>query len=234
MSVAGVVAALGAEARTLGHLSRRGDGLFSAPNGTLVAVSGMGGIAAASAARALIDSGATGLVSWGMAGGLDPALEAGTICLPHMIVSRGLAALPTADHWRDLVRRSIPQGHIVAGGSLLTCAMPIGDVAGKAAAFRDTGAAAVDMESLAVAEVAAARDLPFLAVRAIVDTAADDLPPAVMRASGDGPLCIPRVVLGVVRSPLQLLPLLRLARRYRSATRALAAAARGGALASRA
>src|SRR2546429_6504374 len=38
-------------------------------------------------------------------------------------------------------------------------------VAAKAAAFRDTGAAAVDMESLAVAEVAGSHELPFIAVR---------------------------------------------------------------------
>ena len=34
-------------------------------------------------------------------------------------------------------------------------------------------AAAVDMESVAIAEIAADNRLPFLAVRAVVDTAAD-------------------------------------------------------------
>lgn len=234
MSVAGVVAALGAEARTLGSLSRRSDGLLSARDGTLVAVSGMGCLAAAAAARALVDSGATGLVSWGMAGGLDPSLPAGTICLPSVIVSRDGATFPTADKWRHRVRESIALGRTVVGGRLLTSTVAIGDVAGKSAAFRDTGAAAVDMESLAVAEVAVAHDVPFLSVRAIVDTASDELPRAVMDAGSEGSVRISRLVLGVFRSPPQILPLLRLARRYRSATRALAAVARTGALARRA
>ena len=117
------------------------------------------------------------------------------------------------------------------GGRLLTSAVAIGDVAGKSAAFRDTGAAAVDMESLAVAEVAVAHGMPFLSVRAIVDTAADELPRAVLDASSEGPLRLSRLLLGVFRSPPQILPLLRLARRYRAATRSLAAVARSSALA---
>ena len=234
MSTAGVVAALGAEARTLGTLARRSDGLWSARDGMLVAVSGMGCRAAAAAARGLVDSGATGLVSWGMAGGLDPALQAGMICLPSVIVSRAGASFTTADRWRQRVLDVIGPGRPVVGGRLLTSAVAIGDVAGKIAAFRDTGAAAVDMESLAVAEVAVAHGLPFLSVRAIVDTAADELPRAVLDASSDGPLCLSRLLLGVLRSPPQILPLLRLARRYSAATRSLAAVARTSALALRA
>ena len=87
LSGAGVVAALGAEARTLGRPVRRSDGLFAAGDGILMAVSGMGCPAAAAAARRLLDAGATALVSWGMAGGLDPKLTAGTICLPRSVVT---------------------------------------------------------------------------------------------------------------------------------------------------
>lgn len=230
MSVAGVVAALGAEARTLGALSARGDRLWSARDGMLVAVSGMGYLGAATAARALVASGAGGLVSWGLAGGLNPALEAGTICLPTSILSREGGAFPTADLWRERIRVSIGSACPVVGGSLFTSAVAIGGTAAKARAFRDTGAAAVDMESLAVAEVAVVHGLPFVTVRAIVDTAGDELPPAVVAASCDGPLNISRLMRGLVRSPLQILPLMRLGRRYRKATRALAAVARGGAL----
>jgi len=231
LSVAGVVAALNAEARTLGSLTRRSDGLWAAHDGTLVAVSGMGCMAAGVAARALIDSGATGLVSWGMAGGLDPALQAGSICLPGAVVSRDGASLPTAQQWRNaLMAANATRCHVV-GGRLLTSAVAIGDVSGKAAAFRETGAVAVDMESFAVAQIAVAYDVPFVAVRAIVDTAGDGLPPAVMAASHDGSVRISRLVLGIARSPLQMAALLRLANRYRTATRALVAVARSGALA---
>ncbi len=227
---AGVVAALMAEARTLGS-PPRARGPFAIPDGTLVAVSGMGGVAAAAAARALIDAGATALVSWGMAGGLDPSLPAGTICLPVSVLSSGGATLGTHHHWREAVGAALAARRRIADGKLLTTGVAIHDAAGKAAAFRATGAVAVDMESFAVAEVAATRGLPFLVVRAIVDTASDSLPGAVLAASGAGQVNILRLIQGLMRSPLDLVPLMGLAKRYRAATRSLAAVARSGSLA---
>jgi adenosylhomocysteine nucleosidase len=231
LSAAGVVAALAAEARTLGSPIRRGDGLFTVSDGTLIAVSGMGDAAAGTAARALVDAGATALVSWGMAGGLDPALHAGTICLPSTVVSRDGDAIDTDQHWREILTAAISARRAVVGGKLLTSDRAIDGIAGKAVAFRDTGAAAVDMESLGVAKIAAIHHLPFIVVRVIVDTAADALPAVVLAASSGGQVQISRLLLGVVRSPRAIAPLLRLAKRYRAATRALVAVARTGMLA---
>jgi len=200
-------------------------------DGTLVAVSGMGCTAAAAAAAALVDAGAVALVSWGMAGGLDPALQAGTICLPRVVVSRDGATFTTDPHWRELFTAAIAARRTVVSGNLLTSDLAIDDIAGKAAAFRETGAVAVDMESLAVASIAAAHKLPFIAVRVIVDTAGDALPAAVMAATRFGRVRISRLILGVLRRPSDIGPLLRLARRYRTARQALAAIARTGALA---
>jgi adenosylhomocysteine nucleosidase len=230
LSAAGVVAALRSEARTLGVPRRRTDGLLELPDGTLVAVSGIGAEAAAAAAERLLDAGATALVSWGMAGGLDPSLAAGTICLPEFIVARDGRTLAADHHWRELLAAAVAERRPV-GGRLLTSDSAIGDVAGKAAAFRDCRAVAVDMESLAVAGVAALRRVPFVAVRVIVDTAADALPPAVVAASGRGPVHLGRLLRGLLRRPRDLQALLRLGRRYRIARRALIVVARTGALA---
>src|SRR5256885_11571358 len=41
------------------------------------------------------------LISWGMAGGLDPALAAGTIFLPSEVISRDGTARMTARYWRE-------------------------------------------------------------------------------------------------------------------------------------
>jgi adenosylhomocysteine nucleosidase len=216
----------------LGSLARRSDGLWAARDGTRVAVSGMGCMAAEAAARQLIESGVSGLVSWGMAGGLDPSLRAGTICLPSEIISPDGVALSTAVIWCDRLLAALAAQRGVVGGRLLTSAVAIADISGKAAAFRATRASAVDMESLAIAQVAAAHGLPFVAVRAIVDTAGDAIPETVLAASNDGNLRISRLILGSARSPLQLLSLARLAQRYRRAIAALAAVAGTGALAS--
>jgi adenosylhomocysteine nucleosidase len=227
---AGVVAALMAEARTVGSPIQRSNPSTLA-DGTLVAVSGMGCAAAASAAQILIDAGATALVSWGMAGGLDPRLQAGTICLPGIVISRSGATFATDHHWRELVAAAIAAPRVVVNGKLLTVARAIEDIPGKSAAFRETGAVAVDMESVAVADVAAGCGVPFIAVRVIVDTADDALPSAVSAASNAGQVSIRRLLQGLMRSPSELVPLLRLAQRYRTATRALVAVARTGALA---
>jgi adenosylhomocysteine nucleosidase len=112
------------------------------------------------------------------------------------------------------------------GGPLLTRSAPIDSVSDKALAFRETGAVAVDMESLSVAQVAAAFGLPFIAVRVIVDTAADVLPQAVLAANRAGSLEMGRLLGGLVRAPSELAALIRLAQRYRTATRSLTAVAR--------
>jgi adenosylhomocysteine nucleosidase len=166
-----------------------------------------------------------------MAGGLDPGLHAGTICLPSIVVSRDGATFTTDHHWRELLSAAIAARRTVVSGSLLTSDLAIGDIAGKAAAFRETGAVAVDMESLAVASIAAAHKLPFIAVRVIVDTAGDALPRAVLAATRFGRVRISRLILGIVRRPSDIGSLIRLAQRYRTAQQALAAVARTGALA---
>jgi adenosylhomocysteine nucleosidase len=111
----------------------------------------------------------------------------------------------------------------VSEGSLLTSAHAIETPADKAAAFRTIGAAAVDMESATVAEIAAKHNLPFIAVRVIVDTAADMLPRAVVAASRAGKVQFARLLGGLILAPREIASLIRLAPRYRIAMRSLRA-----------
>jgi adenosylhomocysteine nucleosidase len=109
----------------------------------------------------------------------------------------------------------------VSEGKLLTSTHAIETPADKAATFRNTGAAAVDMESAAVAEIAANHKLPFIAVRVIVDTAADVLPRAVVAASRAGRVRFARLIGGLILAPREIVGLIRLAQRYRIAMRSL-------------
>ncbi|MGE5515771.1 MAG: nucleoside phosphorylase [Bacteroidota bacterium] len=125
------------------------------------------------AARALLAAGATRLLSFGLAGGLDPALEPGALVLASEIVTAG-NRWPTDPAWAadfPPLRRA----------PLLGAAAPLLDRTAKAAAFRDTGAAAVDLESGAVAAAAAAAGVPLLALRAVADPAAQTVPAAVLK-----------------------------------------------------
>lgn len=227
----GVVCALAAEARHLGSGKRRLDGITLLADGTLLSVSGMGCAAAARAAEALVREGAAGLVSWGMAGGLDPRLAAGTIFLPSEIIAPGGAAVATTPAWRAGLAGALVTHRPIVTGRLLTSSRSVGSPGDKAALFHDTSALAVDMESLAVAEVARNHALPFIAVRVIVDSAADALPQAVTAAAdSEGHLQVWRLMGALARAPGDLPPLIRLAFRYRTANRSLAAVARVGSL----
>jgi adenosylhomocysteine nucleosidase len=192
----------------------------------------MGGAAASMGARALIDAGATALASWGMAGGLDPALSAGAILLPSEVLGADGRVHNTESGWRNRLSAAVAAHAPVRGGRLLTSAKAVGSVEDKAELFRTTGAAAVDMESAAIGEVAEQHQLPFIAVRVVVDSAADVLPRAVTAAAdNEGHLQIWRLIGALALAPNELAPLIRLARRYRAANRSLAAIARMGSLA---
>jgi adenosylhomocysteine nucleosidase len=230
LNAAGVVAALAAEARVLGPARPQGKGWAVLADGNLLAISGMGPKAARSAALRLIDAGATSLVSWGLAGGLDPDLEAGAVCVPREVIAADGSRLSTARSWQESLSSSVPSGRRVGNDALLTTEYALETPADKSAARRATGACAVDMESSAVAQVAAAHGVPFIAVRVIVDTACDGIPQTVAGASRAGKLRTGRLILGLLRSPLEIASLLRLARRYRVALRSLRAVASLGKL----
>jgi adenosylhomocysteine nucleosidase len=229
----GVVAAFAAEARSLGAAIREPRRPVRLADGTVLILSGVGPAAAGNAARLLATGGVGALLSWGMAGGLDPALAAGTLVLPATVISPGGILFTTAPEWRQRVSSAIPPPHPVCSGRLLTCAEPLGSLEAKLLAFRRNAAVAVDMESSAIAEVAAGARLPFLAVRAIVDTATDEVPRAALAAltPGAGALRIGRLLAALARSPAEGAALVRLGGCYRSARRALTAVARSGALA---
>jgi adenosylhomocysteine nucleosidase len=191
--------------------------------GSLLALSGIGRAAAAAAAQALVDSGVSALMSFGMAGGLDPALKPGSVVIPCELLSTDGARYTACRSWRERVAAAISPLCAVTEGNLLTGTQAIDTPAEKAAALRSTGAAAVDMESAAVAEVAAKHNLPFIAVRVIVDTAADFLPRAVVAASRAGRVHFGRLIGGLILRPREIAALLRLAQRYRIAMRSLRA-----------
>ena len=232
MKELGIVAALAIELRPLGGAMTRPSPVATPTEGPLIIASGMGRAAAAAGARRLVKAGAGALMSWGLAGGLDPALAAGTIVLPSEVVAPDGTVFATTSAWRERLLRAIAASQAVCGGRLLTCRELIGSPAEKASAWRRMSAVAVDMESLAIAEIAAENRLPFLAIRAIVDTAADALPPVLIAAAGEGDRSGSARLLGaLVRAPGELPDFIRLYRRYRAASRALARVAGSGALA---
>jgi adenosylhomocysteine nucleosidase len=168
---------------------------------------------AALAAETLVAEGVTALISFGLAGGLNPSLRPGTLVIPAAVWSPGLVH-PTDTTLTHMLGG--PAHSLYAGPKLAITA------AEKAALHTSTGADAIDLESGAVAKVAALHGLPFAVLRAICDPADSTLPPAAIIALNDaGSIKLVRVAGSLLRHPAQLPALLRLATAAAAARAAL-------------
>lgn len=165
----------------------------------------------------LAEGGVTALVSFGIAGALDPQLKPGDLILADAVEMPDGRIVPC-----DAVRRGEIAAKVHAFGGLIAGRSVAAGRAEKVALFQQTGAIAVDMESHHVAEVAAARGLPFIVIRAIADTAEDELPEAALVGlNEEGRPAIGAVLLSLLKKPWQLPGLIRVALRSRTAMNAL-------------
>ena len=157
---------------------------------------------------------AAGLASFGVAGGLDPGLRPGTVVLATEIVGPDGRRLGIDEDWADRLATTLPPAVPVVRAPVAGADAPVADAAAKAALGAASGAAAVDLESHAVAEAG----LPVVAIRAIADPATRDLPASALallgasRGRAFGELC---------RRPGELPALAALALDYRRALAAL-------------
>ena len=228
--VVGVVCALRSEARHLSRTLAGQAGVQSLPDGSLLTITGPGLAAAAAGAERLFTAGATSLISWGMAGGLDPQLSPGDLLLPAEISCADGPVFMTDARWRAQLAASLSALQPQACGRLFSARAPVPSAAAKADLW-GAGACAVDMESSAVAALCERRRLPFIVIRAIIDDAATELPAALAAATrADGRISAWAVLKCLLREPAQLRVLLQLARAYAAANRTLAAVARRGPL----
>lgn len=174
------------------------------------------------AARSLIAQGATRLLSFGLAGGLDPCLPAGTILIGTAVTTE--AALWSCDeNWGADLRRRLPMAQ---SGALWGSETIVASAYDKQALYAKTRCLAADMESQAVAEVAAASHVPFAALRVIADTATMNVPPAALvPLRSDGRVDLGHVLLNLLRQPCQLPELIRLGLNTQRAKRQLSLAA---------
>jgi adenosylhomocysteine nucleosidase len=113
------------------------------------------------------------VVSAGFAGGLCGRLNRNDILIADRLLMSSGGDLPV--ELAPGLATALSQSG-VHRGTLLTSDRVIRVPSERSALFDRTGAMAVDMETFAVAEVCAARQVPFSSVRVINDTAAETLP----------------------------------------------------------
>ena len=182
-----------------------------------VAVGGGGRAGAVLAADRLVRSGASALLSFGVAGGLVPDLPAGTLVVPKAVwvAGRRIACDDGLIEWlggatTELIADS---PHTVNG------------VADKQALWRQSGAAAVDLESGPLALAAEQAGLRFAVLRAICDPAGRSLPSVVQTAlNPNGGISVLSLLQGIIAEPRQITAIFGLAADAARARRSLQAA----------
>ncbi|MCC0809513.1 phosphorylase [Methylobacterium sp. W2] len=167
--------------------------------------------------RALLDlrreGGCRAVISFGIAGGLDPLRVAGDVVIATAIVTEA-GRRETDAALRDALHSALSRTDLTTlSADLAGVDAAVLSVAAKTDLHARTGAAAVDMESHVAAEFAARHGLPFAAIRVVCDPADRALPAFVataLKPSGDPDILA--VLTALARRPAHLPALIRLAR----------------------
>ncbi|WP_147046610.1 phosphorylase family protein, partial [Methylobacterium gnaphalii] len=163
------------------------------------------------------------VISFGIAGGLDPSLAPGDVVIGTAVVVEDGRRLPCdpriveahAGRVSGLGRRVVVRDVAGVEAAVMT-------TGAKAALAARTGAAAVDMESHVAADYAAQRGLPFAVLRVVCDPAERSLPAfaaSALKPNGDPD--VPAVLAALLRREARIGDLVRLARDSGEAFRGL-------------
>ena len=166
--------------------------------------------------------GCRAVVSFGIAGGLDPSLRPGDVVVGTGVVSEEGRRAADLDLSATLLNILSGVGPRVIPADLAGVDTAVLAVDGKTDLRTTTGAAAVDMESHVAASFAGRHGLPFAAVRVICDPADQALPAfAASALTPDGEPDIAAVFFAFARGRARLGDLMRLARDSNAAFAAL-------------
>lgn len=200
----------------------------------LLVLSGMGVGAAGEAARGLVAQFRPQLlISLGFGGALSPELRPGDLVLgaayaryePRTQVLAPVTPTPAPPRALPVLLDGLAAAALPASlGTFITTPWII-HKADQGGALLDLSAPVLDLESAAVSEVARSAALPFLGLRAITDTAAEELPDFLVPADSEpGPIKLLDALSWLAADPRRLKDLLHLWRRSRLAASRLAEA----------
>ena len=142
--------------------------------------SGVGPERAEKAARDFIDAGATALMSFGVAGGLSEVASAGTVVLADAVIN-GQQVYNTDKAWHSRLFSALWDKCPLITGLVAGTDRMVPTSSEKQELFKITKALCCDMESHAMARVAASKQVPFSIIRAISDPYDRDVPSWVLR-----------------------------------------------------
>ncbi|HEX9145123.1 MAG TPA: phosphorylase [Candidatus Binatia bacterium] len=188
----------------------------------LVALSGIGAERAYTAGSVLVSQGATALLSWGYAAALDDRLKAGCLLLPKLIIGANGAIHSVNTEWHHRLLQTLETRQCARTEALVESPAIVKTSAEKRTLAQRTKAAATDMESAAHARLAEERRLPFVAIRAIIDTASTDIPENVLEAlSLQGDISVWKLLTSAHLRPADWIRIVKLGIQFNAAQRTL-------------
>ena len=146
-----------------------------------------------------------GVISFGVAGGLDPTLRSGDIVVATEVLAGDTRWMTGLALNEEVIANVALGSRRVVRGGLAGAEHVVVGRAVKAALHLETGAAAVDMESHIAAAYAAEAGLPFAALRVISDPASRALPALARGAiKPNGAIDLRKILRGIARNPSTL------------------------------
>jgi adenosylhomocysteine nucleosidase len=214
----GIVVAMAAEARSLVKKITITNETVYVPEGGVIQLSGIGAQRAERAANILLKHGVAALLSWGTAGGLVSGVSPGSLVIPSVVIGADQCSYPTHPTWHERLFDRL-KGYVdLYQGTLAESVTVLKSSTEKRVLFECTGAIAADMESRSVAEVAQEAHVPFMAIRAIADSADMAIPQLSLDTVDEfGQISLLRLIEGLSKHPLELFPMIRLGRNFRAA-----------------
>jgi hopanoid-associated phosphorylase len=232
LSCIGIISALSSEGRCLTGNTIPVNKPVQINQHAVAIICGMGDDKARIAAQTLLEQNITALLSWGTAGALTENIHSGDLVLADSIVTNDGDRYSFDAEWNKYITNElcntslkIHHGMIAHAGQVLATAED------KKRLHGETNALAVDMESLAIAQIANKEKLPCVSIRAIVDEASQCIPEAIIKNTDSfgRPSLFP-LFSSLIRNPGLITELIKLGTGMKAATTSLKTVARSEAL----
>jgi hopanoid-associated phosphorylase len=152
-------------------------------------------------ARDLVRRGAKRLMSFGIAGGLEPGLPVGSMIIGSQVASADGTIVCDGAWAKDLMQK-FPEAHC---GGVWGSEKIVASAREKRVLYEKSRCLIVDMESQCAAQIAAEAGLPLAVIRVVCDSVDMDVPPVVMAAiNEDGSINAGKALWHLARHPAQI------------------------------
>jgi len=223
LSCIGIICALSAEASCLTDKIIPVNTAVKINDHAIVIVCGMGEENARAAAQKLLKQNVTALVSWGTAGALTEKLHAGDLLLADGVVSDDANNYSFDTEWNKRIANELCETSLkIHNGMIAHTQQVLATVEDKKSLYLKNNALAVDMESIAIAQLANGANLPCVSVRAIVDEVSQSIPEAILKNTDKfGRPALVALFSSLIRKPGLITELIKLGKGMNAATKTL-------------